>query len=365
MKADLINCKLICSSSATHLSQLFTGFGELEKRGLAKISVIKDDNFFPGVTAPPFLKVVIDDRVKVFYDLADCADLVELGVQWSDVYFKRSYSSGLVRQRSLEGKIFPYGFNYPVFGSHDFAFKRIVWSIMAIRSIGDLKNVGIQTARLSGLLSRILKVNSGRSNSSIEQFEGFPKNSNPPLILFLTRLWNPNNASKEFYSERTYINHMRAECIRKLRKEFNKLFIGGVEPSRYSLDKYKDVVVSNPEITKKKKYLKLVRKSDICVATMGLQGSNGWKLAEYIAFSKAIVTEELQFTVPGNFCENTNFLKFDNADACVEAVSNLVNDSKLRLSIMQNNYEYYQNYLRPGKLVWNTLFTAKNIDIKQ
>lgn len=42
----------------------------------------------------------------------------------------------------------------------------------------------------------------------------------------------------------------------------------------------------------------MVKESDICITTTGLHRSIGWKFAEYIAASKAIVTEKLNYS-PG------------------------------------------------------------------
>jgi hypothetical protein len=47
---------------------------------------------------------------------------------------------------------------------------------------------------------------------------------------------------------------------------------------------------------------------------MGLYESNGWKLGEYVAGSKAIVSEHLHYDAPGNFSPEQNYLEFNSAD---------------------------------------------------
>ena len=91
------------------------------------------------------------------------------------------------------------------------------------------------------------------------------------------------------------------------------------------------------------------------MTTVGLNGSNGWKLGEYVAFSKAIVTEPLRFRVIGDFEKEKNYLEFVNPEELIESVTRLYEDRNLRMAIMMNNYRYYQSYVRPDALVLNSL----------
>ncbi|MBV1906550.1 MAG: hypothetical protein KUG75_10760, partial [Pseudomonadales bacterium] len=98
----------------------------------------------------------------------------------------------------------------------------------------------------------------------------------------------------------------------------------------------------------------------ICVATTGLHQSIGWKFAEYIAFSKAILSETLNFEVPGKLSEGMNFLEFTSAEACVENASILMSDHELRKKLMLNNAIYYHKNMRPDNLILRTILTALN-----
>jgi hypothetical protein len=104
--------------------------------------------------------------------------------------------------------------------------------------------------------------------------------------------------------------------------------------------------------------MKLLKRFPICIATTGIHGSIGWKIAEYVSYSKAIVTERLNYRVPGNFEKELNYLEFVSPEDCVESAVRLFQDYKLRCQLMINNYRYYQSYLRPDSLVMNTLAIA-------
>ena len=83
--------------------------------------------------------------------------------------------------------------------------------------------------------------------------------------------------------------------------------MGGVQKSAYAMQHAKDILLLRT-MTERGRYLKTLHQSDICIGTMGLHKSSGWKTAEYVAASKGIVNETLHYEVPGNFLEGKNYL---------------------------------------------------------
>jgi hypothetical protein len=96
----------------------------------------------------------------------------------------------------------------------------------------------------------------------------------------------------------------------------------------------------------------------IGVVTVGLHGSIGWKLAEYVTASRAIVTEPLDRVVPGPFVSPANYLEFRTPAECVARVRLLFDDRVLRNRMMAANRSYYLSWLRPDSLVMRTLEIA-------
>ena len=111
-------------------------------------------------------------------------------------------------------------------------------------------------------------------------------------------------------------------------------------------------------MTSQESYLRLLRSHPICVASTGLHGSTGWKLAEYVAFSKAILSEQLVYEVPGGFAPGANYLEFSSPEECLNAAVRLIEDADLRQRIMRNNAGYYRQYLHPAALLKNALTKA-------
>jgi hypothetical protein len=355
-----LDCRLLCSSSSEHLEQIYAGFGILARRGLAKVAASKATTYAPGVWSTPKLEVWLNGTLKLIYDTHDSSRFLEEDLATCDLYFKRSYEPNAVSAHAHRHKILPLGLSYLVYGPGDFGLRRAMWSLLSCRK-DEMRSVLVQFLRSSLILSRMFDASNGRSTCQVKNFEGVPDLTQPPRVLLLTQTWEPGavvqNAA-QLQEERHRINQMRAECIRKLRQQHGRLFTGGFSRSRHALEHFPDCVVDDARLTRKRAYLRLVHQSDICVTSLGLHGSNGWKLSEYAAAARAIVAERPRHRAPGNFEAGQNYLEFTTPDECVAATVALVESPARRLAMMRRNFEYYHAHLRPDALVWNTLQTA-------
>lgn len=349
--------ELVCRSSNEYLTQVFTGFGELAAQKKIHLHLTKAPNYVPGVKAQPRLRAIIDETIRVVYDLRDIDEFYPDDLEWADIYFKRSYSPGMVASLGVRDKVLPYGFNYPVYGPHDRAFQRLIWSIGSLpryHSNNDVKRIIDQALRSSRLLSQLTKRENCRANCSIEHFEGEPRYDLTPTINYFARLWDPKNVVDQYKDNCHAVNTMRLGCVKALRSAFGDRFCGGIQRSAYAMQVAADLV-ADTRMTEKKQYLKLTRRASICVTTLGVVGSNGWRIAELIAGAKAIVCEKLAYPVPGNFIAGQNYLEFTTPEECVQQVLTLLDNPDLCFTLMQNNQCYYQSHLRPDRLIWNTL----------
>ncbi len=351
-----IKCNIILSSLSEHLTQILSGFGVLQKNNIIELSISKDKKFEIGHLSKPILKVIINNSIKVVYDTFDGSSISVDDYNWCDFYFKRSFDRVLISDSYKLKKIFPLGLNYSVYGPNNFYKYKLYYSISSVKSVKNIKNLIIPLIRTSKNLSRIFKTSNGCYTSFYQNFESIPRFEQPPKILFLTRLWDPNRTkSKKLIEERHFINQMRIDIIRSLKKEFPKIFVGGLAPDEFTNKAAPDCIVTDQKIIQKKEYLASLKTANICISNQGLLGSNGWKLAEYVAGAKSIVSEKLNYEVPGNFLSGKNYLEFSTIDDCIQKVDFLVKDPDLRYKMMVENYNYYHQFLRPDMLIWNTL----------
>ena len=180
-----------------------------------------------------------------------------------------------------------------------------------------------------------------------------------PGVIFMVTLWEPSETRPKYREEREIINKMRVSCIRKLREVFGDKFYGGVRHSEYSKKYAPDCLVDDPKSTIFKNYLLTMKKYPIGITTTGLHNSIGWKFAEYVAFSRAIVSEKLIYEVPG-LQINKHYFEFSNPEECVTMVTKLMDDNSLRNQMMAENYQFYLSRLKPDVQIWNALSTVLN-----
>jgi len=288
------------------------------------------------------LLVVVNGSLKLYYDNHDSDEIDRDAAEAVDCYFKRSYSRSRIPD-SLTSKVFPLGLDYALYPD----------------TFDDLESERI---RVFARGSTPLNTSFGRRVSSFRptpaNMHSAPVEALPPKILFMTRAWDPfdhDERSDEKANQRMRVNETRASCLEALRREFGDDFLGGFERTDYAVSNYRELLLQDDEVSLKENYVKLLGACPICVSTQGLHGSIGWKMGEYVAFSKAIVSERMCYEIPGDFKEGQNYLAFDTAEGCVDATRALFADAGLRAHIMKNNYDYYNNFSAPKTVIQRTL----------
>jgi hypothetical protein len=358
----LINVRDNSLLGQCHLTQLHAGLYDLAAANQIKLKFSKKLTSHPLYSHSNLLwleaKNLEDGRTRIIgFDMSDhCHPVSEKAVNQSDVYFKRSFSKeGLENIDSrLKAKIVPYGLNYACNSKHEIRIKKYLQLFLSI--------INEPYHKFQPILRRVL---SGKVSPFSEEFEVKASEVAEKKILFITRAWPQRDAAAAGKSWRNLkskntkwkdLNDSRADTIRALRDRFREDFIGGLIRTEFSERYYPDCIC--PYKTDKKNYLRLVKKCLVVVTTKGLWDSNGWKLAEYVAASRCIVTEPLHHELPVPLKEGENILLFNSPSHCVETCETLLNDSSLANRMRKNNEEYYQSQLKPSVLVLNRLKIA-------
>jgi len=356
-----LNCQVEVRSDVEHVRQIYAGYSLLHRGGFLDLKQIIPDDVLEDRSDPDRwtdyrffnVKVVINGTVRVLYDLHDRGWIDEEILAGVDFYFKRSFDREYVSGLSEGKKVSPLGLNYPVSTSHVDLFKL---QRARLYSGKDKLKMIAKALRLDRL-----GIRPGETDI-LDNLEEGPNPVGEPRILYMARLWDPEHLESKTQSDTVReMNDMRAECVRLLRKEFGTRFFGGLARDDYSLRNYADCVLADTSLSNKRNYLKTLRGFPICVATTGLSGSNGWKLGEYTAFSKAIITEPLRFVVTGDFQPESNYLEFRTPVDLAAAAARLLENANLRHEMMRNNQRYYEAYVRPEALVRNTLDIALSL----
>jgi len=286
----------------------------------------------------------------------------------NDVYFKRSYANVELCRLSERDrvKVRPYGFNYAcstdsqvrslLFAKQLVSFE---WMNTAHRQ-GPLRSM----RRLLGhpvrwLNGKPIEVTAS-SPLPYMDFEVGAAAEAKRAVIFLTRLWRPSDEPGVDSDRRRQLNEARIELIRTLRRRLGQRFLGGVERDPYSEQECPDCIIDSATI--KTSYVRFMKDHLIGVATTGLHGSVGWKLAEYIAAARCIVSEPIRPEGSLGFAEGTHYLSFHAAESCADACLRLLDDPTLAHKMRVANEDYYQRELRPPAMILKRLTRAMAVD---
>ena len=342
-----IKCKINYFYSP-HLSQIYTGFDLLKQRGIIDLTWVKAKTNID--TTKPLLKVEVNNKYDVIFDTLDGMNWIDGSIEdnlkyfknkiQADFYFKRSFDQNIVKYSPDNCRVYPLGFNYCI--SENCYLKNV--NIKIKEYIENIKIIRI-------ILKR------GERKLLANDYEYYPIPNKITKVLFLTRLWDPSLVVDDrLKKEREDINHHRIDCIRACKREYKDIFTGGIPDNSFSRKNATDLIALF-SVTNKESYIDIVKGHNICITDTGLHNSVGWKFGEYVAASRAIISENMCYEQPGSFRNGINFLEYKNCDELIEKINYLIERKAVLLEMMKSNYEYYNNYLRPDMLVLNALLT--------
>ncbi len=332
-----------------HYGQLYEGFNRLQKKGLLRYII--DPAFNPH---PKLLGAKLNNQFTILFDELDGLNWIEANRTENlkyfksqikaDYYFKRSFTEELESFAPDNCKIYPLGFNYGI-----------------IPGVGFSHSLKQHLRNLAGNNSILRKLTRVNRQFTTEDLEYYPFYNEPSRILLLTRLWDPNEVSgAHIKSEREALNLFRIESIRSCKERYGSLFIGGLQDDPLSQSMAPDLIVSE-SITARENFIRLVRDVNICIATTGLHGSTGWRLGEFIASSRAIVSEKLNYKVPGNFIKGVNYREFQDLSSLHSELDYLLGNKTATIEMMYSNNQYYNNFLRPDMILLNAFRNIQDV----
>lgn len=350
-----MECLLKLSEVPLHLYQIIAGFKLLQQDKQIELKMERLKPNSPDRLPYNMLEVFYNNK-RVIFDMNDGYDnLLKPGEDYLELYngilercdllYKRSYNAGLNNRLNHPEKIRKTAPNFLVTIKGSPAH----WPVPCDPRKEKVKKV-----------IRLLPFTQYYNGDCYENnFAAEPVIHRELKILFMARLWDPagdykGQLSEEKSEERRAINESRAKCIRRCRKEFGSRFLGGISYSEFAEREYSDLLLDNENISKKSVYLGMVKKSDIHIATAGLHKSTGWKFAEYIAASKAIVSEPLFYSSAGGLSDGVHYLSFRDEQECCERIQDLF-DEQRRFTMMRANKEYYEEHMRCVKIAGHAL----------
>lgn len=361
----MVHVDIHCDTVGTHLLQIFSALYLLQqqgricirfKRGLALTKMRPNRQF---IALRVSVQEQVADPITLLFDLQDSPALGLPNVfDQVDFYVKRSLEpetyNGLNQQQSK--KLLPFGLNYQVLSFSPAFFLKMFTSEFISRPYNPFgKKHNFHVHNLKDLFDACwLKKQNGLLGG--KDLSPCASAAHSRKVLFQCRLWDVEGVAEKNKDDTHKVNQSRIALIRELKRELGAHFIGGLQNTAYARVQAPDLISTMPSA--RRDYIQLVRDAAIVVSSSGLLKSNGWKLGEYVALGKCIVSEPIHTQLPGDFAENKNYLKYESVVECLENITSLMSSPDNIAAMEQQNSVYFREYLEASAIMWNILSLA-------
>lgn len=269
---------------------------------------------------------------RIHYDLHDPKECDAKMLEWCDVYAKVNVDWQVIPQ-PLRHKVIAVG---PTFGMR-------IWDTRETlqHAVRTLRALGPYPARLSLGHLQLYQLQFQRG------FEDWyaPSPSDPDYVFFAAWAW----------AKHTEVNPPRAEFVRVAQAMPGLTFDGGFAPRR------RGKLPNLRDVTAKSKfrfwdYLTRMKRSCVAFNTPAVHQCLGWKLGEFLALGKAIISLPLTGELPEPLLhgEHMHFVSGDPAETR-DALARLRLDHAYRAKLERNARDYYERLLSPGVMVERVL----------
>ena len=314
-------------SSLSYYGYYLCGF----EQALGRIKLRFSLGDLPALLGPrDGLAVITDDGKRIFIAADDTPTINPEALHWCDVYGKVNLDRSL-DELSRSPKVVPIG---PGFG--------IRW-----RSLGhDALYVARAGAAGGNAFARPL---------SRFRAAGKHHRDRVPLHLYSASVSDPDELFfiATYWSKHTNANPPRQTFVRAVRGMEGLRFQGGLvgDPDlgtaaqhRYSMSDYLD----------------RTGRSVVVFNTSAVHGCLGWKLGEFLALGKAIVTLPIDRELPEPLVDGVHVHVVDgSAESIVDAITRLRRDNTYRLALEREAAAYYQRWLHPAVVAGRLLRSGR------
>lgn len=273
-------------------------------------------------------------KTKYIIDYRDTTEIRSMAYDWCDVYAKINISHE--EDLSLKKKLIsiPPGFGIRAYSSLELSYICIV-NIIKCRF-----------KPLRGLYYHLCDYwASYKYELPISCYE-YKENPKKDYVFLASTLWPHKNCNET-------TNPLRLAFMRTCKKFPNIKFEGGFLIQGKASKEYEEF--SYHSRIKKSDYIQKVKDSIFVFNTPAVHNCHGWKLGEYLAMGKVIISTPISNLLPSSLENFKNIFIVETPKEMENGVSTLLSDEKLRDFIHSNNIAYYNTYVKPSAVILNIL----------
>jgi len=252
-------------------------------------------------------------------------------LDWCDVYGKANLRSHVVAKEDLS-KCLAIG---PSFAIRIWPPSKFIW--LSIRNYRPGSHAFAESREHFGNYLRQYKYRLG-----LEYFTPGP--SEDTYIFSMSSLWDESEAPRT--------NKFRAEfmsCCKSLEGiQFEGGFSPTSDPGRAA--QYKAHIVDKRYVYTE--WLEKTRRSALVFNTPAVWQCHGWKLGEYLALGKAIISSPLVNDMPAPLVHGQHAHFVDGSkESILDALEAVLKDRDYRTHLEKNSRQYYEMYLSPNRVI--------------
>lgn len=280
-----------------------------------------------------FLALVLlknDSIFKIVIDFTDADSISLKGYQWSDVYAKINVNFS---DRDKYPKLLSIG---PSFGVNIYTLKQTIFH--------SFINFYHARKRITNKKKFFSNYKAQWSRPRMAAYSNQHRTSDNYLF-FVASLWKKENTT----------NELRKNFIEASKSLKAITFEGGFAPRTKNDIRGFESNTMTQRISIKE-YLNNIKKSFAVFNTPAVLSCHGWKLAEYLALGKAIISTPISRDLPAELINNEHLLFTDGTFEDLKIkIQEVQSNNDLRDRLEQGAKSYYQNNLEAEKVIQTIL----------
>ncbi|OMQ09888.1 hypothetical protein [[Flexibacter] sp. ATCC 35103] len=294
--------------------------------------IYKDFEFniskFPDFPEETFAFIIEGNNYskKIIIDSKDSGQIDLISLEWCDVYGKVNYNTNSLPVADHD-KIVAIG---PSFGIK-------IWNLFETLYYGTFNFIRFKNSIVN---KRGFAANYWRQYKRFRLKKYHLTQSSSNEVFFLNSIWKKENET----------NNNRALFIETCKNNKNIDFEGGFV-SRTNGDNLGFDALIYSQIIPLKTYLKKLKNSAFVFNTPAVLSCHGWKLAEFLALGKAIISTSHYNKLPADLINEKHLLYAESKDEINKAIEKLTTDISFKRKLEFESRNYFETYLVPQKVI--------------
>ena len=287
---------------------------------------------------------------KVAIDARDPRTFMEKAYQWCDIYAKTNYKStednGTHQEKLL---LLPPSFGFRIWNPLETIIRGVWNTYLAYKTkqFGTITHLKVTFRNYIWLILR---------REYLAQYLTSPLQNDisDNYAFLIASLWNYQECIQ-------HTNKLRYQFANMMAVNDSIRFEGGFLIHCLSaevLDGWEWLCTKKR--VKPSEYIAKTKKSFCVFNTPAVRDCHGWKLPEFLAMGKAIITTPLSNDLPVELVENQDLLIVNNEKDLQKAIESLLYDKALRQKLEQSARQYWDKIANPKSVILSIL---QNINI--